>query len=228
MRTTAREVVSTLRSAAWPIALTHRLPEARPGVARPALLVHGFMGHREMLRPLARRLLLAGWGPIARVGYPSTQVSLQDIADRIDAAARPLSAHGRIDLVGHSLGAVACRAWLKLRGGDRYVRHFVSLGGPHAGTSLYRMVPAPLREVLDPRGRWVHDLAEGPEPVPTTVIRARYDHQVFPPERAAIPDAEDVILSGLGHNGLLWSAEAHAAVIAALARGPRADYTPAR
>ncbi|MCB9681440.1 MAG: hypothetical protein H6733_08200 [Alphaproteobacteria bacterium] len=185
--------------------------------AVPVVLVHGYLAAPALLRPLARRLLDAGVPAVAFVGYPSFGVRLPDIVARIADQARPLAAaHGAVDLVGHSLGAVACRAWIKDGDGARVVRRFVSLGGPHAGTSLHRFVPGALGEALDPRGPWVARLADGDEPVPTTVVRARYDHQVFPPQRARIDGVHEVVLAGHGHNGLLFAREAHDAVVRAL------------
>lgn len=212
------EAIATLRCACWPLArLLHRLPNPPASERLPVVLVHGYLGHPDMFRPLTRRLYAAGFGTVVRVGYPSTRTPLDRIAARIEEVVRPLVAdHGAVDLVGHSLGAVACRAWLKAFGGAGHVRRFVSLGGPHAGTAMFRLAPPALWEVLDPGGPWVRRLAEGEEPVPTTVIRARYDHQVVPPVRAALPGAEEVILPVHGHNGLLWSRTAHQAVIRAL------------
>ncbi|MBA2319894.1 MAG: hypothetical protein H0V89_01955, partial [Deltaproteobacteria bacterium] len=56
------ELIATVRTALFPITRLHRLPT--PGLAQgraAAVLVHGFLGHRDMLRPLARRLLREGW-----------------------------------------------------------------------------------------------------------------------------------------------------------------------
>ncbi len=216
VRAVMSEAVATARCALWPVALLRPLPARDAG--RPVVLVHGYLGHREMLRPLARRLLDEGWGPVVRVGYPSTRVGLDEVVTRVGAAvASAASASGvPVDLIGHSLGAVACRVWLRRSGGPG-VRRFVSLGGPHAGTSLYRVVPGPLRAALDPRGAVVAANRGGAEPVPTVVVRARYDQQVFPPERASIAGVSEIIVSGTGHNGLLWSSVAHDAVVAALA-----------
>ncbi|MEQ1505289.1 MAG: hypothetical protein ABMB14_23865, partial [Myxococcota bacterium] len=214
--------INTVRSALWPIARwIHPLPappaSTRPELDRPVVLVHGYLGHPDVFRPLQRRLYAAGFTRVVRVGYPSTRLGLDRIVHRIDAVARPLAeAVGPVDLVGHSLGAVACRAWIKLFGGAPWVHRFVSLGGPHAGTSLFRLGPPVLRDVLDPAGPWVRRLNEGDEPVPTVVIRARYDHQVLPPVRAAVRGAQELVLDGHGHNGLLWSRTAHRAVIDAL------------
>jgi len=213
----AREVLSTLRTGLLPLARLRALPspDPRPEL-RPVVLVHGFLGHPEMFRPLTWRLLEEGFPQVVRVAYPSTRLHLEEIVEEIAARVADLGHRRKVDLVGHSLGAVACRAWLKAFGGAKHVERFVSLGGPHAGTSFYRLVPRPLRPAMDPRGPWVQRLSEGREPVPTVVIRARYDHQVFPPQRGAIPGAREVVLHGFGHNGLLWSPEAHDAVIQAL------------
>lgn len=212
-----RESIATFRSACWPLARLHRMPPPGTRIDRPVLTVHGFLGHPDMFRPLKRRLYKEGWRHVEGVGYPSTRLRLPQIVQRIDAAARALvEQHGPIDIVAHSLGAVSTRAWIREFGGADCVRRFISLGGPHAGTTLHRLAPQTLAPVLDPEGYWVKRLAEGPEPVDTIVIRARYDQQVFPPERAALPGVREIVLQGHGHNSLLWSRSAHEAIIDAL------------
>jgi pimeloyl-ACP methyl ester carboxylesterase len=214
---TVREVMSTLRAGLAPAIRWLPMPEATPDPRRrPVVLVHGFMGHPDMLRPMAVRLLSEGFPRAERMQYPSTRLPLESIAERVGEFVAGLGVDGTVDLVGHSLGAIACRAWIKCFGGASKVRRFVALGGPHAGTSFYRIVPPWLRPAFDPRGPWVRRLAEGPEPVPTLVVRARYDHQVFPPMRGAIAGAREVVLHGIGHNGLLWSKAAQDAVVAFL------------
>ncbi|MEQ1566845.1 MAG: alpha/beta fold hydrolase [Myxococcota bacterium] len=181
------------------------------------VLVHGLFAHPGVFATLERRLAAAGIDRIETVAYPWLDITLDRIAARIDAVARPLAeVRGPIDLVGHSLGAVACRAWIKRFGGAPFVRRFVSLAGPHGGTSLYPLAPPGLRDALDPRGSWVRMLAADPEPVPTTVIRSRYDHQVLPPVRAALSGATEIVLTTYGHNGLLFSAAAHDALLGVL------------
>lgn len=216
-KTAARELVATVRCALFPLARLHRMPRRPEAASVPVVLVHGYLGHPDMFRPLTRRLYEAGRGTVVAVGYPSTRSTLESIAARIDEVVMPLAEAGPVDLVGHSLGAVASRAWIKVYGGARHVRRFVSLGGPHAGTVLFRLTPPSLWPVLDPDGPWVQRLADGPEPVRTTVIRARYDHQVLPPVRASLPGIDEIVLDGCGHNSLLWSSRAHEAVLSALA-----------
>lgn len=213
-----RESIATVRSALWPLARLHRMTPPGTKITRPVLLVHGFLGHPDMFRPLKRRMHQEGWATVAGVGYPSTRLRLPEIVARIDAAARSLQVGDEpIDVVAHSLGAVSTRAWLREFGGHDHVRRFISLGGPHAGTTLHRLAPNVLSDVLDPTGYWVQRLGSGgPEPVDTIVIRARYDQQVFPPERASLPGIREVVLQDHGHNSLLWSRSAHQAVMDAL------------
>lgn len=182
------------------------------------VLTHGYLGHPFLLRPLAQRLLDEGFPDVQIVGYPSTRLGIRAIANRIAAAVEQLGGGQPVHLIGHSLGALACRYYLKRLDGAEQVHQFVSLGGPHAGTSWYWVCPPRLQRVLDPEGEFLRELANGPEHVDTTVIRARYDHQVFPPERATLAGAQEVLIHGHGHNGLLWAPEAHEAVVDALKR----------
>jgi triacylglycerol lipase len=180
------------------------------------VLTHGYLGHKNLLRPLAQRLLDEGFPSVQIVGYPSTRLGIRAIANRIAAAVEQTGAGQPVNLIGHSLGALACRYYLKRLGGAERVRRFVSLGGPHAGTNWYWACPPKLQAVLEPDGEFLRELADGPEPTDTTVIRARYDHQVFPPARATLDGAHEVLIEGHGHNGLLWAPEAHDAVVHAL------------
>lgn len=211
--TAATELVSAVRSAFCPLGRVAGLPPAPRGDAPPVLLVHGYLGHPDTFRPLVRRLYAAGRGRVRVIAYPSTRLSLEGIMEHVARAAVPLASFGPVDLVGHSLGAVACRAWLKRGGGAAYVRRFVALGGPHAGTALWPFTPPSLWPALRPDGDWPRRLAEGDEPVPTFVIRARYDHQVIPPDSARLPGVHEIVLDDVGHNGLLWSPRVHDAIV---------------
>jgi len=214
LATAVTETVATLRSAAWPVALLRPLPRPAAGGHPPVVLVHGFLGHPAMWRPLIRRLYRRGHDRVAAVGYPSTQRTLPQIVDAIDEVVQ--AQDEPVVLVGHSLGAVASRAFVKAFGGAERVLRLVSVGGPHAGTAMYRLAPPGLRDVLAPDSHWVRRLAEGPEPVPTVVVRARYDHQVLPPVRARLDGVREVVIDRHGHNGLLWHRTAHAAIIDAI------------
>lgn len=213
----AREVQAGLGTVVLPLLGRRPLPTPVPLPGRrPVILIHGFLGHPEILRPIAVHLLANGWPRVERVGYSSFRTGFDEILDRIDAVARQID--GPVDVVGHSLGALACRAWLKTRGGADRCERFVSLAAPFHGTELYRLVPGPLRRVLDPNGTWVRRLDDGPEPVLTVVIRARYDTNIVPRDSAVIgkDGVREVIIDGTSHNGMLWSRRVAEAVATAL------------
>lgn len=210
------ELLATLRAGASPLGLVRPLPPAAGTSFPQVVLVHGFLGRPSMLRGIHRSLIVAGHTRVERMGYPSILLPLEQIVVRIERTVVPLASGGKVDLVGHSLGAVACRAWIKAFGGHRYVRRFVSLGGPHGGTRLFRATPPHLWPVLNPDGPWVARLSQGPEPVPTWHIHSRYDHQVLPPKPVVLEGATELVLDSVGHNGLLWSRRAHTAVVSAL------------
>jgi pimeloyl-ACP methyl ester carboxylesterase len=140
--------------------------------ARPLLLLHGFLS-----TPLSVNLLAAELG---RSGYCTHRVDLGGlfgrfsslpveevagvVAERVERLARD---HGveRLDLVGHSQGGLIGRYYVQNMNGARRVRHLVTLGTPHRGTSwaytgylvgrvlpgLWQMAPGSplLRELAD-------------------------------------------------------------------------------
>lgn len=173
----------------------------------PVVLVHGALAHPEMWRPLTQRLRAEGWPRVERVAYPTLRSSPEEIGARIAAVVEPLARTEPVDLVGHSLGAVASRAWIKRMGGAAHVRRFVSLGGPHFGSPFANIAPPRLRDMIDPDGDFLARLNEDPEPVPTTVIRAAWDEHILPPTKGTIAGIDEIVIERCGHNGLLFRQE---------------------
>lgn len=216
-RVGAAEVGSVLR-AGWHTLVRPPLPAPVVAPHLPAtLVVHGFLARGATLHPLARALVDGGVPEVVVVDYPSTWVRFEEIVDRIAVAAVALERrHGPVGIVGHSLGAVAARSWIKRFGGAPHVARFVSIAGPHHGTALHRLLAPRLRGVLDPHGPVLRAANEGPEPVPTTVVRARHDLQVVPAESASLPDVPEHVFDHLGHNALLTAPDVHEVVLRAL------------
>jgi triacylglycerol lipase len=215
--TIATEVVATVRTGLFVFGRLDPMPEPRPQPGLlPVVLVHGFLGHPDMLRPLERRLIREGFPAVHKVGYASFGTDIDDILARIDAAAAAID--GDFHLVGHSLGGLSSRYWLTDPAKSARVRHYVAIGTPFGGTSLYRLVPGRLREALNPRGQVVAAATQAPPAVPTTVIRARHDHQIVPADRSRCEGVADITIEGHGHNALLWARPVHDHVVAALKR----------
>jgi pimeloyl-ACP methyl ester carboxylesterase len=196
-----------------------------PGEAEPqsaggpaVLLVHGFTCNAGVWVWFARELRRRGhavftltlepvYGPID--GYAAA------VADRVGQ----ISAGGRaVAIVGHSMGGLVARAYLRRYGGER-VSALVTLGSPHHGTAL-----APLalgRNAFQMRrgSAWLAALEAseaGSHPVPVTSVYSCHDNIVAPQASSALADAANVALGGMGHMSLLFSTRTAAIVDEAL------------
>jgi triacylglycerol lipase len=220
IRTIFNETQSSARCALFQLERMRKLPSPQPKQGfRPVLLVHGFMGNQYMMYPIARRLLLAGVPAVVIAEYSSWTCTLEQIIDHLEqrVASEPTE-YAEWDVIGHSLGAIALRAWFKTRETAPPVRKFIALGPPFQGTGWFRIVPEVLREVFEPDGPWVKRLATGPEPVATHIIRARHDQNIRPSSSSSLPGAQQTILETIGHNGLLNHRTAIDAILDALVK----------
>ena len=181
------------------------------------VLVPGLGAHPHVLVPLAQALADAGAGPLISVRYASVLGGFEAVVDAVAAAVE--GSDLPVDLVGHSLGGLAARVYLKGRGSGR-VRRFVSLCAPQQGTSMWWLAPPGLREAMNPGGSVQAELARGPEPVPTLSIGSRHDHQVVPSTSAAIPGAEHHTIEGVGHTAVVYDPLVQRLVVGFLERDP--------
>gem|GEM_PF-6538531 len=176
--------------AAWP----------EGGQGTPVVMVPGLGAHPKLLAPLATVLARGGSGPLSVVRYASFTGSFQAL---VAAVATAVHAHDQpVDLVGHSLGGLAARVFVK-SGGAARVRRLVSLCAPQHGTRLWIVAPPGLRAALRPGGALQKSLAAGKEPVPTLSVASLHDHQVRPPASAAIPGARHVDVV-VGHTAAVY------------------------
>ncbi|MAQ17405.1 MAG: hypothetical protein CMN30_21735 [Sandaracinus sp.] len=180
-----------------------------PGDGPLVAFVHGFMASGPVFDPLRARAAAAGfattdfsYGPLARF-----ETIAGRLAEHLHSAAegRPLA------LVGHSLGGLLSR-WVMQEYGVPAER-LVTLATPHHGTAIARRWPTALARALRPESAVLRRLRD-PE-VAHLALVARHDTMVIPPESAAAPGAE-VRWLDVGHNGILFDAEAHDRIMGAL------------
>ena len=126
-------VVLASRSASAPAG--GPVAQDRPG---PVLLVPGYGGGTESLRPLADVLRAAGRDATV-VGLPGNGTGdLNASADALGVAvdaALARTGEQSVDVVGYSAGGLVARLWVA-DGHPDVVRRVVTLGSPHHGTSL--------------------------------------------------------------------------------------------
>ncbi|MFF7812115.1 alpha/beta fold hydrolase [Streptomyces sp. NPDC007945] len=202
---------------------------------RPVVLLHGFVDNRSVFLLLRRALARHGRHSVVSLDYSPLTCDLRTAAEalgpRIEAV---LARTGRaeVDLVGHSLGGLIARYHVQCLGGDARVRTLVTLGTPHAGTSVAAPLADahPLVRQMRPGSEVLRELA-----APAPGCRTRFvsfwsdlDRIMVPVETARLdhPDllVHNVRVSGIGHLALPVHPTVATGILTALdADGAEAD-----
>ncbi|MCK6424820.1 MAG: alpha/beta fold hydrolase [Burkholderiaceae bacterium] len=184
---------------------------ARPSAAGegrpPLLLIHGYQCNRGFWIWLRPRLEAAGW----TVATLNVEPILGDIDAMVDGveqrlrALRQATGAAQVILVGHSMGGLIARAYLR-RFGAAQVNAVVTLGSPHYGSRLARLAWGRSGRQMVIGNPWLRSLAEEPLTVPLTSIYSLHDNQVMPQRACAeLAGARAVALTGVSHLGMAFS-----------------------
>lgn len=177
----------------------------RSGAGRaPLLLIHGYGCSRAVWWWQRRRLMAAGWSVVTvnlEPLYTSIDNYVEPLARRIDEVLAQSGAPQLI-LVGHSMGGLVARAYLRRYGAAR-VRLLVTLGTPHGGSELARFGFGENARQMRPGSAWLAAL--GAPPVDTLAIYSAHDNYVLPPANLELPGARQLRIERLGHLAMLFS-----------------------
>lgn len=178
----------------------------------PVLLLHGYGSNSGFWKPMAKALSRAGINHAA-IDLEPVMGSIDDYAASIEHAAQALcSASGQTQLIvlGHSMGGLAARAWLRVAGDER-VAGVITLGTPHSGTTLARYGTGLNARQMEPdreRG-WLQKLAAAENDARRSLfvsIYSRHDNIVAPQSSALLPGATNIDLDFIGHVALGFDA----------------------
>lgn len=194
----------------------------RPSIERPLLLlVHGYGCSRAAWWWLRHRLEGHGW-VVATINlepiYTDIEHYVEPLARRIDDVLAATGA-ARLILVGHSMGGLAIRAYLRRHGPGKVAR-VVTLGTPYGGSELAHIGFGANGRQMVPGNDWLAQLAEHPPPVETTTIFSRHDNYVMPQTNLELTGAARRPLDGLGHLAMLYSPRVADALVDALGESP--------
>ncbi len=202
---------------AWPLGF---LPWTTPRRSQPAdrpplIFVPGWWMNRACLYILRFRLRRDGWqdavGFNYRTAYGDIGRAAEELKDVIERTCQTTGAE-RVVLIGHSMGGLVCRAYLKHHGGLQRVASVVTLGTPHQGSKLCALSLDPMAQDMRPESAFLEDLATD-DPIPGaadfTAIYSSFDHLVVPASYAYYAGVGNIVVEGVGHNGLLWSARVY-------------------
>ncbi|MEU9801023.1 alpha/beta fold hydrolase [Streptomyces sp. NPDC051000] len=222
-------VVLTGHLLLYPTGLREERPAAGPaagacGQRPPVLLLHGFNDNRSIFVLLRRALGADGLRRVETYNYSPFTRDLRATARHLARRVEDLcerSGQERVDLVGHSLGGLVARYYVQRLGGDVRVRTLVTLGTPHAGTRVAPFMNAhPLVRQMRPGSAVMAELAAPSSGCRTRCVAfwSEFDAIMAPTGTARIEhpdlDAENVLVTGIGHLALA----VHPTVIAAVRR----------
>ncbi len=147
------------------------------------------------MKPMADRL--SARRPVERLDLRPSDgtVSIAELGRRIDAAAARLAAFHRstdIDLVGFSMGALACR-WVVQRGSTP-IRRFVSISGPHMGTATAWFLNRTGIRDMRPGSPLLTELAADADPWKSTRVfsfRTPFDLLIVPSASSTLPKSRE-------------------------------------
>lgn len=140
----ARETAESIRQFYWLMPFRENFSTPAPALATqtlPIVLVHGYGCNRGLWLPAARFF--------SQLGYRVSAISLEPLHGSIDGYAEAIAKEiarvkadlgvARVALIGHSMGGLAARAYLRhcvACQQDPAVAALITLGTPHRGTHL--------------------------------------------------------------------------------------------
>ena len=169
----------------------------------PVVLIHGYFCNRALFTELAAHLAARGH-TVESVNLEPVFGSIDQypaIIDRAVQKARCAAAGKQITLIGHSMGGIAARAYLR-DFGDGAIAQVITLGSPHHGTQLARIGHTEVVRQLSPGNPWLTALFKQEPPARYrlfTVIIAEHDNIVTPQCSQTLPGAKTISVRGVGH-----------------------------
>ena len=177
----------------------------------PILLLHGMIDNRSIFAVLRRSLRRRGFGQVHTMNYSPLLRDVREAAHQLALQVERVcleTGYERLHIVGHSLGGIIARYYVQRMGGDERVHTLVTMGSPHGGTQVARILPRRVSRQLLPGSRLLRELA-APAPECRTRFLAFYtdlDQCIAPMTSARIehPDlkASNVFVRGVGHLSL--------------------------
>ena len=170
------------------------------------LLVHGYGCNSGFWWWLLPRLQAAGH-PVDAVSLEPLFGDIDGYAEQISRAVNCLQAlTGQpVLLVGHSMGGLACLAYLR-RYGEDHIGKLITLGSPLRGTETAQLLPGGLSRNVDQMrcgSPWLKELwqffDEWPLQIPLVCFYSQEDPMILPVDCATLAEAESRRLTDHGH-----------------------------
>lgn len=168
----------------------------------PVILVHGYGGSAASFDVMKERLERRGHTVVA-IDLPGNDNVTNAQAIRDLVAARGWT---RVAIVGHSMGGLSSREWIRFYGGRKVAVTYVSLGTPQQGLVVACAAPATNGGQMCPGSPFLHALNAGDETPGTlswTSVASTTDQLVPVAATRLTGRACNVRVTGPDHSGLL-------------------------
>jgi len=199
----------------------------------PVLLIHGVLCNAGVWYGFRRYLAARSLGPLYTVSYgpplASIELFAEQVARKIDTILAQTGA-ARVAIVGHSMGGLVARAYLR-RYGTAKVSTVITFGTPHNGSIHAWLFPGACLAQLRPGNKWLAELnrfEDANPPVRMVSIWSWHDSMVAPQTSGRLRCAENIEVTGVGHNALLTDTRVRALVAAELERVAKPGEPAAR
>lgn len=197
------------------------LPALGPERLIPVVLVHGYVCNHRIFDRLVGDLRHAGH-PVLAVDLEPVFASIDDYAPLVEEAVERLcreTGASQVALVGHSMGGLVIRVWMRQLGSHRAAR-IITLGTPHGGTraDLYPFSPNSLQMVWE--SPWLKDLFTRETSDGRALMQIALSPQdaiVFPQREQILPGVPVTEFEGLGHIELCFNQKVRDWVVTQLA-----------
>lgn len=187
----------------WTLNPPGLLPAIAPQKRVPVVLVHGYMCNHRIWDDVANALRAQGHDVFA-VDLEPLFTSIDNYAPTLESAVQALMAHSgqqRVAIVGHSMGGLATRAWLRAYGSSRVVR-VITLGTPHQGTQIPQHIPTPNGVQMAWGSDWLKQLAAQESDATRSlfcIALTPQDNIVYPQRAQVLLGLVPHVFEGLGH-----------------------------
>lgn len=228
------EFRATMASSSWTMpfhTFTRRIPADPEGL--PVLLIHGYGCNSGYWHAMSKALSKA---KIAHYAVDMEPIigGIDEYAPVIHRAVERIvqeTGHGKVVLVGHSMGGLAARAYLRAHGSARVAR-VITLGTPHHGTGLAHFGvglnthqmrwTATEQEGL--ASEWLRELAASETADTYRLFVSIYSHHdnIISPQRSShLEGAKNIEFHAIGHVALGLDPVIQAQVIREIRRASR-------
>jgi pimeloyl-ACP methyl ester carboxylesterase len=178
----------------------------------PVLMIPGIYCNAAVWWWMRRRLSGSGLRTVA-INLEPPLASIDDFAEQLAEHIERVCADTgaeQVVLLGHSMGGIVARAYLKRFGDRGRVTKLIALAAPHHGSELARLAIGADGRQLRRGNPWLARLNETerePSPVPLVSLFTWQDNFVAPQHSSMLAHATNVALEGMGHFSLLFSGE---------------------